>query len=196
MMAYFHALGAMCDRMLPVFAVALDMPADFFAPFFANEGARQSALPALPAAGCGRGQSVRPGAAHRQQLHDRAGAHRRAGARGASALGRMVCAADHPRHLSDQSRQHHAALVERPLPVDPARRAQRKRRRPLFDRLFPQPERRQRDRMPAELRRRRQPGALSSRRSIATWCSISIAPIISTRKATAPRRRRWPARRE
>jgi len=38
MMAYFHALGAMCDRMLPVFAVALDLPADFFAPFFANEG--------------------------------------------------------------------------------------------------------------------------------------------------------------
>jgi isopenicillin N synthase-like dioxygenase len=37
MMAYFHALGAMCDRMLPVFAVALDMPANFFAPFFANE---------------------------------------------------------------------------------------------------------------------------------------------------------------
>jgi isopenicillin N synthase-like dioxygenase len=38
MVAYFNALGAMCDRMLPVFAVALDMPADFFAPFFANEG--------------------------------------------------------------------------------------------------------------------------------------------------------------
>ena len=38
MMAYFRALGTMCDRMLPVFAVALDMPADFFAPFFANEG--------------------------------------------------------------------------------------------------------------------------------------------------------------
>jgi len=37
MMAYFHALGAMCDRMLPVFAVALDMPADSFAPFFAGE---------------------------------------------------------------------------------------------------------------------------------------------------------------
>ena len=38
MMAYFAALGAMCDRMLPLFAVALDMPPDFFAPFFANEG--------------------------------------------------------------------------------------------------------------------------------------------------------------
>jgi isopenicillin N synthase-like dioxygenase len=38
LMAYFTALGAMCDRMLPAFAAALDMPADFFAPFFANEG--------------------------------------------------------------------------------------------------------------------------------------------------------------
>lgn len=37
MMAYFHALRGMCDRMLPGFAVALEMPPDFFAPFFANE---------------------------------------------------------------------------------------------------------------------------------------------------------------
>ncbi|HEY1794491.1 MAG TPA: 2-oxoglutarate and iron-dependent oxygenase domain-containing protein [Stellaceae bacterium] len=37
MMAYFTALGAMCDRILPVFAVALEMPEDFFAPFFADE---------------------------------------------------------------------------------------------------------------------------------------------------------------
>ncbi len=37
MMTYFHALEAMCDRMLPPFAAALDMPEDFFAPFFANE---------------------------------------------------------------------------------------------------------------------------------------------------------------
>ena len=38
MVAYFSALGAMCDKMLPVFAVALGMPEDFFAPFFADEG--------------------------------------------------------------------------------------------------------------------------------------------------------------
>ena len=38
MMAYFTALGAMCDRIIPVFAVALGMNEDFFAPFFANEG--------------------------------------------------------------------------------------------------------------------------------------------------------------
>jgi isopenicillin N synthase-like dioxygenase len=37
MMNYFYALGAMCNRMLPGFAVALGMPADFFTPFFANE---------------------------------------------------------------------------------------------------------------------------------------------------------------
>ncbi|MBN9560361.1 MAG: isopenicillin N synthase family oxygenase [Alphaproteobacteria bacterium] len=37
MMAYCHALGAMCDRMLPAFAVALDLPPDYFARFFANE---------------------------------------------------------------------------------------------------------------------------------------------------------------
>jgi isopenicillin N synthase-like dioxygenase len=37
MMAYFDALKAMCDRMLPPFAVALDLDPDFFAPFFANE---------------------------------------------------------------------------------------------------------------------------------------------------------------
>jgi len=37
MMAYFHALGSMCDRMLPVFAAALDLDPDFFAAFFAGE---------------------------------------------------------------------------------------------------------------------------------------------------------------
>ena len=37
MMAYFRAMYEMCQRMLPPFAVALGMPADFFAPFFANE---------------------------------------------------------------------------------------------------------------------------------------------------------------
>jgi isopenicillin N synthase-like dioxygenase len=37
MMAYFEALGAMCDRMLPPFAVALGLPQDFFNPFFADE---------------------------------------------------------------------------------------------------------------------------------------------------------------
>jgi isopenicillin N synthase-like dioxygenase len=37
MMAYLHPLGQMCDDMLPAFAVALGMPAEYFAPFFADE---------------------------------------------------------------------------------------------------------------------------------------------------------------
>jgi isopenicillin N synthase-like dioxygenase len=37
MMAYFTAVEAMCQRMLPGFAVALGMPADFFAPYFADK---------------------------------------------------------------------------------------------------------------------------------------------------------------
>src|SRR5437667_4908272 len=37
MMAYFAALGAMCERMLPPFAAGLGLPRDFFAPFFADE---------------------------------------------------------------------------------------------------------------------------------------------------------------
>jgi isopenicillin N synthase-like dioxygenase len=36
-MAYLGAMAALCDRMLPAFAVALDLPSDHFAPFFANE---------------------------------------------------------------------------------------------------------------------------------------------------------------
>ncbi len=38
MMAYFDALRAMCDRMLPPFAAALRMPPEAFAPYFSGEG--------------------------------------------------------------------------------------------------------------------------------------------------------------
>ena len=37
MMAYFAAVSAMCDRMLPPFSLALGMPTDFFAPYFAED---------------------------------------------------------------------------------------------------------------------------------------------------------------
>ncbi|HZB91993.1 MAG TPA: 2-oxoglutarate and iron-dependent oxygenase domain-containing protein [Stellaceae bacterium] len=35
--AYMKAMEALCDRVLPVFAVALDLPSDHFAPYFADE---------------------------------------------------------------------------------------------------------------------------------------------------------------
>ena len=36
-MAYFHAAHALCDRMLPAFAAALELEPDFFARYFAGE---------------------------------------------------------------------------------------------------------------------------------------------------------------
>ncbi len=112
MMAYFDALGAMCDRMLPPFAVALGMPARFLCAVLRRRGARHSALPALSAAGRDRRQPLWPGSAYRQQLYDGARADRGARAGRALTVWRMVCAADHLGDVSDQSRQHHAALVE------------------------------------------------------------------------------------
>ncbi len=160
MMAYFHALGAMCDRMLPAFAAALDMPPDFFAPYFANEAHANLRFLHYP-----------PQDANEENLFGQAPhtdnsfmtALARTDVPGLAVRlpsGRVVSAADHPRHIPDQSRQHHAALVERPLSVDAARCLERQRRRPLFDRLFPQPEPGQRHRVPAELRLGAQPPAL------------------------------------
>ena len=77
MMAYFRALGAMCDRMLPAFAVALDMPARLLRAVLRQRMPRQPALPALPAAAGHEREHLRHRPTHRQQLHDRAGAHRR-----------------------------------------------------------------------------------------------------------------------
>src|SRR5262249_33105788 len=38
MLGYQATLGALCNRMIPAFGVALGMPADCFAPAFAGEG--------------------------------------------------------------------------------------------------------------------------------------------------------------
>ena len=93
MTAYFRALGAMCDRMLPPFAVALGMPADFFAPFFANEGHANLRFLHYPPQEDIEREHVWHRAAYRQQLHDRAGAHRRAWSGDPAAEWRLVPAA-------------------------------------------------------------------------------------------------------
>src|SRR4029077_9761250 len=92
----------------------------FFRPVLRRRAPRRCPLPTLPTAGEHGGQHLWPSAAYRQQLYDRAGADRSAGARREVALWRMVLPAAHPRYLSDQPRQHHAALVERSLSVDAA----------------------------------------------------------------------------
>ena len=187
MMAYFHALGAMCDRILPAFAAALDMPCRLLRAVFRERGARQSALPALSAAGRGRGKSVRPGAAHRQQLHDRARPHRRAGARRAAAvgewfappiipgtflinLGNIMRRWSNDRFLSTPhgvlndsgTDRYSIAYFHSPNP-DASSNACRAASRPTTRRA-------------------------TSRPSTATSCSTSTGPTISTRRATARRR--------
>src|SRR5207248_1994504 len=53
---------------------------------------------------------------------------------------RVAGAARDRRHVPREPRQRHEALVERPLPVDAARRAERLGTRPLLDRVLLQPE--------------------------------------------------------
>ena len=86
MTAYFQALGALCATACsPAFAAALDMPADSSRRLFANEGhANARFLHYPPQDAVGEDNLFGQGAAHRQQLHDRAGAHRRAGPGGAA----------------------------------------------------------------------------------------------------------------
>ena len=127
MTAYFRAL----ERDVRPHAAGLRGGArhagGFLRAVFRQRGPRQPALPALPAAGGHEREHVRHRAAHRQQLHDRAGAHRCAGSGDPPAGRRVVPAAGDPRHVPGQPRQHHAALVERPVPVHAAWRDQRVR---------------------------------------------------------------------
>ena len=75
MTAYFSALGAMCDRMLPAFAVCAGYAGRFLCAVFRRRGARHGAFSALSAAANDRGQRLWSGPAHRQQLYDRTGAN-------------------------------------------------------------------------------------------------------------------------
>src|SRR5216683_904182 len=143
MMAYFRALGAMCDRMLPVFAVALDMPEDFFAPYFANEGHANLRFLHYPPQDGGE-DNLFGQAPHTDNSFMTALA--RTDVPGLAVrlpqgewLAPPVIPGTFMINLGNVMRQRDAALVERPLLVDPARRAQRFRDRPLFDCLFSQP---------------------------------------------------------
>ena len=156
---------------------------------FRERGARQSALPPLPAAGYGRGQPVRSGAAHRQQFHDRARPHRRARARRAAAsgewfpppiipgtflinLGNIMRRWSNDRFLSTP----HGVLMTA-APTDTRSPISTARTRTASSNAC------------------RAASALTTRRathppSIATSSSNSTAPIISTKRATNPTRQR------
>jgi isopenicillin N synthase-like dioxygenase len=111
MMAYFEALGAVCDRMLPPFAVALGLPGDFFAPLFADEAHAVVRFLHYPPQTTTEDNTFGQ-APHTDNSFMTALAHRCPRPRRKAALRQVVRPAGHPRNVSDQSRQYHATLVE------------------------------------------------------------------------------------
>jgi hypothetical protein len=111
MMAYFEALGDMCDRMLPPFAVALGLPGDFFAPLFADEAHAVVRFLHYPPQTTTEDNTFGQ-APHTDNSFMTALAHRCPRPRRKAALRQVVRPAGHPRNVSDQSRQYHATLVE------------------------------------------------------------------------------------
>ena len=193
MTAYFRALGAMCDRMLPAFAVALDMPEDFFAPYFANEGHANLRFLHYPPQE-DMSENTFGTAPHTDNSFMTALA--RTDVPGLAIrlpggewfpppvipgtflvnLGNIMRRWSNDRFLSTP----HGVINEF-------------RHRPLFDRVFPQPERECGDRVPAKLRVPQTIRRAIRRRCIAIWCWSSIARTTSTRRATSPKLPRWPA---
>ena len=143
---YYAVMEAMTTRLVPVVAMALDLPPGLF-----RRGVRRAELhdPAHPlpaASGAGR-ERVRLRAAYRQQFPDLPRAVGAAGSRGAHRRGRVDPAAGGARDLRRQYRGDAGALFERPFPRDAAPCHQPQRRVALCDPVFPR----------AEPRRRRRP---------------------------------------
>ena len=185
MVRYFKTLEGVGERMLPVLARALGMPAGSLRAVLRRRGPHQPALPALPAAGHRRRRAVRPGPAHRQLVHHDPGAHRGARAGGAAAvggvaapplipgtflvnLGNMMKRWSNDRFLSTP----HAVLNES------GRTATRSRSSTARTST-------RGDRVPAELHRARRSAALPARGLRRSGASSSTAPTTSTRRATS-----------
>ena len=149
-----------------------------------ERGAHQPPLPALPAPGHGRPGAVRARPPHRQLVHHDARARGGAGPRRPPPERRVAGAAGDPRDLSRESRERHEAVVERPLPLDAARRAERLGPGPVLDRVLLQPERRLRHRVPADVHERSRAGRAIRPPSTGTSSWSSTAPTTSTRRGT------------
>jgi isopenicillin N synthase-like dioxygenase len=121
MMAYFAALSAMCDRMLPAFAVALGLPLDYFAPYFANEAHANLRFLHYPPQDTGEDNSFGQ-APHTDNSFMTALARTEVpGLAVRLPSGEWFA----PPIIPGTFLINYAPLVERPLPVDAARRHQR-----------------------------------------------------------------------
>jgi isopenicillin N synthase-like dioxygenase len=158
LLEYHATIEALGRKFLPLWAKSLDLPGNFFEPYFKvpHVNLRLAHYPPQDEIGSGQyginphtdnclmtflAQANVPGLAVQMP----------------SGHWRRV---DHSRHAADQHRQSDAALDQRALQVDQARRHQHRRRRPLFVPGVLRPELRCADRMSADLLRPGPPRAL------------------------------------
>ena len=119
-LAYMTAMEALGRRLVPIYAVALGLPADYFDAMFARPNMIQRLTHYPPQAELRR-RRVQHRPAHQFRLHDTARAVQGAGTVDPAA-GRDVvrCAVDRGR-VRRQRRRHPAAPDERPVPRHPHR---------------------------------------------------------------------------
>ena len=122
-MAYYTAMQALAQRMLPAFAVALDLPPDYFAADFAEPSCTLRLIRYQPQP---EPEANRFGFAPHIDTNfiDLPGAIGAAGAGGADPRGPVAAAAGHPRHLRGQYRRDARPLFQRPLRADAAPRGE------------------------------------------------------------------------
>jgi len=131
LLEYHSTLEALGKRFLPVWALSLGLPKDFFEPYFTLPHCNLRLLHYPPPARSRPG-AVRHQSAHRQLPDDIPGSGQCAWACGANAVGSLENGGDHSGHAPGQYRQPDAAVDQRTLQIHQACGHQYRWRGPLF----------------------------------------------------------------
>ena len=118
-LAYMRAMEALCRRLVPIYATALDLPPDAFDRAYAEPHLilRMTHYPPL---GRGRCRRAQPDAAHRLGLHDAARAEPGPGPVDPATRRALDRRAGRPRRFRGERRRHPAPLDERALSLHTA----------------------------------------------------------------------------
>ena len=163
MVGYFTTLRGLGERMLPVLARALGMPADHFAPFFAGEAHINLRFLHYPPQDIADDEQFGQGPHTDNSFITILARTDVPGLAVRLPSDEWLAPPVIPGHVPGEPGQHDEALVQRSLPLHPARGAERVRRRSLLDGVLLQPGAGRGDRVPAELHRARRPAALPAR---------------------------------
>jgi len=125
MVAYFKTLEGLGERLLPVLARALAMPADYFGAFFRNEAHINLRFLHYPPQDTDDEEQFVQGPHTDNSFVTMLAREDVPGLAVRLPSGEWLAPPVIPGTFSGQPRQHHEAVVERPLPVDAARRAER-----------------------------------------------------------------------